>query len=307
MSEKIIINVFRRKRKCKFFTKGSVTAEASLVFPLFFFAVLALCYLFVFLETQYTIQKAMLYTARNLSAYGEVVNLVDEKKAELLKAPGISVLNAIGSSPIFNGVVDAPLAETLLTGELSEMAGGTGGIKRGVKGISCLGSRISGNDDFLIKCSYKLSVPFAIPARFSLDMDQSLRYRYFTGYRPQSLLSEAGEESSDEAAQEEDELVYITETGTVYHKTLDCSALRIKVSECAFDDVARKRNIAGCKYYPCEYCAHGSKPGTVYITEDGRRYHYNSDCGEIKRTITQVKKSEVPGRRGCKRCCKDEQ
>ena len=111
------------------------------------------------------------------------------------------------------------------------------------------------------------------------------------------------EEEQQEESPEDDRIVYITEEKVVYHQSLDCPSLNLVITSCLFSDVSQKRNTAGGKYYPCEKCAKGARPDTVFIAKIGDRYHYRRDCSGLKRTITQITLSEArKTRRVCKRC-----
>ena len=107
---------------------------------------------------------------------------------------------------------------------------------------------------------------------------------------------------STDKTEVEEEYVYITECGTVYHRSRDCSHLRISVSICNASDVSMKRNDYGQKYRPCERCASGNSTGLVFITDKGDKYHNSANCSGLKRTIKTVKLSETGGRGPCSLC-----
>ena len=64
------------------YLEASLTVEAALAFPVFFFAVMALCCLFLYMEAETVIGEAMLETARGLSIYGDIVAGAEEKLGE---------------------------------------------------------------------------------------------------------------------------------------------------------------------------------------------------------------------------------
>ena len=98
-------------------------------------------------------------------------------------------------------------------------------------------------------------------------------------------------------------MVYVTASGTVYHKNLNCSHLKLSVSRIAGAEAASKRNTSGEKYYACESCSRGQKPGSyVYITKSGNRFHNVRTCSGLKRTIRLVKESKVSDLSACKSC-----
>lgn len=111
----------------------------------------------------------------------------------------------------------------------------------------------------------------------------------------------------DYKVNEDDIYVYITETGTVYHKTATCSHLNLSISSTLQSEVEHKRNEQGEKYYFCERCqketnVENQQGGIVYITKTGNRYHNRIDCSALLRNVKKVLLSQVQERGGCKRC-----
>lgn len=100
-----------------------------------------------------------------------------------------------------------------------------------------------------------------------------------------------------------EEMVYITENGSVYHTSSSCSHLDLAVHQQSPDKVKHLRNDYGSKYHSCEKCK-GSleEHSIVYYTEKGDCYHTQENCSGLKRTVRLVKKSEAGGIRMCQRC-----
>lgn len=48
--------------------------------------------------------------------------------------------------------------------------------------------------------------------------------------------------------------MYITETGSVYHTSLDCSYLKLSVKQICHNEVVNYRSDDGSKYYACDRC-----------------------------------------------------
>lgn len=101
---------------------------------------------------------------------------------------------------------------------------------------------------------------------------------------------------------EEEEYVYITEHGSVYHRSLSCSHLNVNIRVVSATEVDSLRNNNHAKYYPCEYCKKGYSTGLMFITPDGNRAHNNAGCSALKRQVKLVKLSEVGARGPCKDC-----
>lgn len=95
--------------------------------------------------------------------------------------------------------------------------------------------------------------------------------------------------------------VYITEHGTVYHRTESCSHLRLSIELVAKSEVGQLRNSSGGKYYACEKCG-DRDAGAVYITGEGNRYHNTINCSGLRRSVRCVPLSEAGGLPPCGRC-----
>ncbi len=101
-----------------------------------------------------------------------------------------------------------------------------------------------------------------------------------------------------------DDYVYVTETGGVYHEDSECTHLRLSVRAVDIGALDTLRNSSGAIYHNCERCARSPGSSTVYITEEGNRYHNSISCSGLKRTVRQVSRKELNGMRVCSRCGK---
>ncbi|MCR4956808.1 MAG: hypothetical protein K6A30_09005 [Lachnospiraceae bacterium] len=132
------------------------------------------------------------------------------------------------------------------------------------------------------------SMPFFIRSLSKMKSMQSVLFREWHGYQRLG---------------EEEEYVYVTKTGEVYHRTKSCRHLLLSIRKVLLPAVSSLRNTDGAKYYPCETCIHGSAPGTVYITSDGNRYHSSKNCRNLLRYIRRIPLSEAKkSYRPCKHC-----
>lgn len=132
----------------------------------------------------------------------------------------------------------------------------------------------------------------------SVRMFNSVKVHAWTGREYEKNAQEEGK------TDQEEQMVYVTETGTVYHKKLECSYLNLSVSHVSGSRIGGYRNQNGEKYSPCETCVKSQNPaGIVYITDTGNRYHNLESCSGLKRTVRLVKCSEVNGSMHvCSRC-----
>lgn len=131
---------------------------------------------------------------------------------------------------------------------------------------------------------------FGLPAQLLMSR---ARAHPWTGYKQGS-----GSGGSDGSMG--DPIVYVAENGTVYHLSRSCTHLDLNIRPIDSSQIGDVRNAGGGKYKPCELCGGGS--GTVYITNEGDRYHSSLTCSGLKRTIYEMRLSEVGNRRLCSRC-----
>lgn len=101
---------------------------------------------------------------------------------------------------------------------------------------------------------------------------------------------------------ENDEIVYITSNGTVYHISAACSYIKTVLQSVRLSDIDGVRNDSGGKYYQCERCGDGVAADYVYVTLYGNRYHSNRQCTAVSRNAISVFKKDVGGMRMCKKC-----
>ena len=155
-----------------------------------------------------------------------------------------------------------------------------------------MGSSVLGQDEHIdIIVSYKVELPLDIFGIGDIAMAQRIRLRGWTGHKVAAKYSQVdGSEEGDET------IVYVTETGTVYHPRKTCSHISLFVEE-VYGIPSSRRNASGGKYYPCSSCCkHKPREGeTYYLTSYGTRYHSRKDCSRIKRSM-EVPLSEVRGR-----------
>ena len=97
-------------------------------------------------------------------------------------------------------------------------------IYEGYDGISFMGSQLMDQDgciDIIVR--YKVGLPIKIITIKDMQLIQELSFEA-DGYKVASAYSTSSEESSSE----DDPIVYITETGRVYHKSKTCAYSSIR-------------------------------------------------------------------------------
>lgn len=101
----------------------------------------------------------------------------------------------------------------------------------------------------------------------------------------------------------EDEWVYITETGSVYHKNTRCRSLDLHIQKGLLKNISSYRGSNGQIYVACGRCLDKTKEILyVYFTDYGKLYHGKLTCSSLKRTINRVLLSEVGNKRACRFC-----
>ena len=96
--------------------------------------------------------------------------------------------------------------------------------------------------------------------------------------------------------------VYVAKNGKVYHEDRECIHLKVSVQSAPIQEIDYCRNESGSKYTLCQKCNGEEIQDMVYITEDGRHYHYNRECSGLKRTVYSMLRAEAQGYRPCKSC-----
>lgn len=159
----------------------------------------------------------------------------------------------------------------------------------GKPGISILQSDMSG-DHIELVAKYKIKFPINFFNIGIISLEQHGYHRKWTG---KQLTSS------------EDEYVYYTDTGEVYHLTSTCNYLDLSIHTANYSQIRALRNRSNHRYSACSCAvANISANSTVYITDYGIRYHSNLHCSGLKRTIHMVRRSEVGNRRLCSKCAR---
>lgn len=166
--------------------------------------------------------------------------------------------------------------------------------------VSMLRSRFDPKtDEMELIADYQVTVPFPVPSARRLAFTEQLHTRAFTGVETRL---------DDEGTGDDSVIVYITKTGTVYHRELSCTYLTLSISRVKYSDLEYMRSENGAKYYACEGCCRGrtfGKEEDVFICNYGDRFHSFQTCKNIKRSVQEIRLSEVGGRLPCSKCGKE--
>lgn len=241
--------------------KASLTIEAALAVPVFFFAVISLIYLFEVMSVQTAVRDGLTYAGRMIAEESYPLAVLDPGSVEEY------IVNAIGPDRLERSIV-------------------TGGST----GIDCSDSNMSvrtGIGKLTVK--YQIRIPLPMFIQEGIIRTDSIRIKAWTGYEKEF------------AGSADDDTVYVTESGLVYHKDYHCTYLDLSIQMVSAGAVDNLRNCDGGKYYACRICGGGNK-SQVYITDSGNKYHGSLNCSGLKRTVYAVPLSEVIGKGACTRC-----
>lgn len=163
-------------------------------------------------------------------------------------------------------------------------------LAKGSRGLWLLESDMAGDSDELdIVVTYQVKSFLSMVGFRSFRMANRCCVRLWNGYE---IPVESGQE----------EMVYVTVHGEVFHRDRNCTHLRLSVRETTRARLDEERNQWGQQYRACEKCAMGEAPVVLYVTGEGDRYHYRKDCSGLKRTVIAVAPDEAEGYRPCSRC-----
>ncbi len=258
--------------------RGSMTLEAAFALPFFLFAVLNILFAVNIIATQSRIGAALHQVGNKMAFAGYAyVNTV-----------GGALPEGLSSVVLSSGYARAQVISNVGSAYLTDSC-----VKGGGGGLSFAGSSVMEKGDIIdLRVSYRVK-PFVELMGFDgFLMSQRYYAKAWTGY-------DASGSVSDMTA--DDPMVYITETGTVYHLNRNCTYLNPSVEAVSAGVVRERRNSSGAKYAPCGLCGAFSE-GEVYITYYGSSYHSRLNCPGLKRTIYTVPLSEVGGRGRCSKC-----
>ena len=109
-------------------------------------------------------------------------------------------------------------------------------------------------------------------------------------------------EGTDRERESHEDVVYVTEYGTVYHESKACGYLTVALSAVPVAELPEKRNSSGERYTQCSRCSDKTEDGMVYISKGGNRYHTGLDCPAVKRNIQEIKRNEIGDLPVCHKC-----
>lgn len=270
--------IIQSKRNVSLFSpfRGSITVETAFALPLFLFFCIQLISL---------IHLIQMHSALEASLHQEVAQASLEAYA--FEQMGLDIGSGMGK--IVEGTV---LKQKVIAGVGKEYLDRSM-IEGGSDGIRVLYTENTGGQDTVdVILSYRVKPMVDILGFSGFTMANRCRMKTWTGY---------GIDAGGNLKEDTEEMVYIAETGSVYHKSKNCTHLMLSVRPVETDSLAVLRNQGGGRYYPCEHCGKGAG-GIVFLTDQGDRYHTSLSCSGLKRTVYTIPISQVGGRGACSRC-----
>jgi hypothetical protein len=282
------------------YKEASLTVEAALVLPLFLYFMIAFLYFIQIFTLQEQIQSAItkmgLAMAKTAYVYSDFPGL---EEVRYFDDTVFGTEFDIGLQDFTRAMIDEAILKQYSMDYLDQDWVDRSCIKGGFHGISFANSNILSEEGYIdIVVEYKVQIPIKLFILDEMQMLQRVRLRSWTGYEVAATYSLEEEEGTVAGT-----IVYVTATGTVYHKKIDCTHIKLSVRE-VVGIPHDLRNEYGSKYDSCEACCTGKEGenATYYITSDGRKYHTRRNCSKIKRSVKEIPLSEVGDRTACKRC-----
>lgn len=255
-----------------------VSIEAAICLSIFIIAIMSLLSFGTVMNQKMKIEVALRNTASKIAQDYALYDAFSEDNDGFLTKLAI---RGIGTAA----------ARELFLDELGKENVDNSCIKGGSNGISFIYSDILDTDGYVdIVISYEMDLPFKLIPMPEIKMTQRSRIHPWNGI-------EVFKEDDEDA-----EYVYVTKTGTVYHLSISCKYLDIKINKISISELNIVRNDSGGKYYPCEICCKEDSDGIVYITKSGTSYHESNDCPSITRNVKKVLKAECIGMPACSSC-----
>ena len=242
------------------YRSASLTAEAALVFPIFFFTVYLLWQLFLLVLFQTEVCHEITAAAMKYSHLGYA-----ERRAE----EGDVDISWLYQPLLWNSLPESDRVENLW--------------------LLCVPEE---DGTVLVRVGYRFVCEAVFFTEYRFPVQQKFRFYPYLGKTDEDLFQE----------EQETDVVYMTEYGTVYHESRACSYLNVVVRPVAAKDVGNERNASGRRYSLCERCDDEKPAENVYISAGGTKYHLIASCPALKRTVTEKSREEVDGVPACHKC-----
>jgi hypothetical protein len=158
-----------------------------------------------------------------------------------------------------------------------------------ISAISLANSKLPNNQQEVeLHLKYQIAISFPFFGTKKMQVQEQIYEKAFNGYEPTQFEKGNG-------------YVYITQYGTVYHTSMECTHIMLTIS----DSSQVKKYINGkTSYQPCSKCAKNitGNETQLFIAKEGDCYHTSLNCSGLTRTIQKITVWEVGERKLCSRC-----
>ncbi len=256
---------------------ASMTFEAALILPFFLFVVMNLMSITEMYRAHAAVTASLWKSGRQMALYGYLYDKLELDEYAL-------DLNSVTISESY--------VRLNLKTDLEKNGSGNVVLGDGTTRISLVRSQLmTEKDRICLRADMVMTPPCSLYPGQSVLATSLYTGHAWNGYQVSGYVLSDYQET----------IVYITETGTVYHKKRDCSYLNPSIETVDASRIGEQRNESGGIYHPCEVC-HPRGGDTYYITKYGTVYHDSLQCPGLKRTVYAVKMSEVGDRSPCSKC-----
>ena len=242
------------------YQRASLTTEAALCFPVFFFAVYLLWQLFLLVMFQMEVCHEITEAAMRYAHLGYPERQAEEEDVDI---------SWLYQPLLWNALPSSEQAENMW--------------------VLCLADE---DGSIEVKVGYRFVCEAVFFTGYAIPVQQNFRFYPYIGKTEELPPGEGTKE----------DVVYMTEYGTVYHESRACGYLNVVVYSADVQEIGGLRNSSGRKYTLCERCD-DREPGTmVYYSAGGEKYHLAASCPGLKRTVTEKNREDVGNVPACHKC-----
>ncbi len=241
---------------------GSAVVEAAIGVPIF---LCAIAVIFIMAEMIFTQAQIYYALSQTVQMYAQIQSVNEQKEMAQAAEIYTTFYSFLGKDQIYRTCVKGGNHGIVLSPESTE-------------------------DHVKIQAGYYLTVPIPYFDQLGFYEQKTCTQRLFSGY----VVHSGSEDKTDP-------VVYLSENASVYHTTMSCTHICIKISDAS---TIRGILVRGT-HKPCKKCiTAGERYSNIYLTAYGDSYHSTLSCSALKRTIRAVRLSETGGLRACSRCGK---
>lgn len=243
--------------------KASLTVEASLVVPIFFFALICIVYLMEIMAIQMNVRIGMHSALDTMVNQTSTISYMSTNSIEEI------LVEAIGEEKLDQSI--------LVDGSL---------------GLDCSESNISVTTGLVtLHVTYAVEVPISAFGFPGLSYEEEMIVKGWTGYESGVSLS------TDEVYYITDNSSVYHVSASCTHLSLDISSADMGELEELRNEYGEIYSACSKCIEDAE-----TLEGTIYIASSGAHYHSTLDCSGLTRSVYAVSSAEIIGMGVCSRC-----